>query len=72
MVHNSSAVANDNLRPFPSMRAIYDVFWSQEDREYVGKCLSYPSLSFLAKTREEAMKGIIDLVLWAEEDNDSS
>jgi hypothetical protein len=69
---NSNAVSNDNLKPFPSMRAIYDVFWSAEDQEWVGTCLSYPSLSYLDKDKEAALKGIIDLVLWAEEDIHSS
>ena len=40
----------------------YRVLWSAEDREFVGTCLEFPSLSWLAATQEEALKGIRDLV----------
>lgn len=36
----------------------YRVFWSEEDREYVGLCAELPGLSWLAKTAEEALRGI--------------
>ena len=36
----------------------YRVTWSDEDREYVGLCAEFPSLSWLAKTKEEALRGI--------------
>lgn len=36
----------------------YRVFWSDEDREYVGACVEMPGLSWLAKTPEEALRGI--------------
>lgn len=36
----------------------YRVTWSQEDGEYVGQCVEFPSLSWLASTQEEALAGI--------------
>ena len=36
----------------------YRVTWSAEDGEHVGLCTEYPSLSWLAKTPEAALKGI--------------
>lgn len=40
----------------------YRVTWSEEDSEYVGLCAEFPSLSWLAKTPETALKGISKLV----------
>ena len=36
----------------------YRVTWSAEDQEHVGLCVEFPSLSWLAKTPEDALKGI--------------
>lgn len=36
----------------------YRVTWSSEDEEYVGLCAEFPSLSWLAGTPEEALRGI--------------
>ena len=36
----------------------YRVTWSEEDSEYVGLCLEFPSLSWLAATPETALRGI--------------
>lgn len=36
----------------------YRVTWSAEDGEHVGLCVEFPSLSWLAKTPEAALKGI--------------
>jgi predicted HicB family RNase H-like nuclease len=36
----------------------YRVTWSQEDNEYLGLCLEFPSLSWLAGTPEKALSGI--------------
>lgn len=36
----------------------YRVFWSPEDGEYVGVCAEMSGLSWLAKTPEEALRGI--------------
>ena len=43
-------------------RYSYRVSWSPEDREHVGLCREFPSLSWLADTAEEASKGIRQLV----------
>jgi predicted HicB family RNase H-like nuclease len=40
----------------------YRVTWSEEDNEYVGLCAEFPSLSWLAKTQEDALAGIKDTV----------
>ena len=40
----------------------YRVTWSPVDGEYVGLCAEFPSLSWLAATREDAFKGILRLV----------
>lgn len=36
----------------------YRVTWSPEDGEHVGLCVEFPSLSWLARTPEGALKGI--------------
>jgi predicted HicB family RNase H-like nuclease len=40
----------------------YRVIWSEEDQEYVGLCVEFPSLSWLAKVPETALKGIRETV----------
>lgn len=40
----------------------YRVTWSPEDGEHVGLCTEFPSLSWLAKKPEAALKGIQKLV----------
>ena len=40
----------------------YRVTWSAKDSEHVGLCAEFPSLSWLAKTPEEAFSGIRRLV----------
>lgn len=40
----------------------YRVTWSAEDQEYVGLCLEFPSLSWLAATRAAALDGIVSVV----------
>ena len=40
----------------------YRVMWSEEDQEFVGLCLEFPLLSWLAPTREEALSDIRVLV----------
>jgi len=39
-------------------RYTYRVTWSEEDQEYVGLCVEFPGLSWLAGSQEEAIKGI--------------
>lgn len=43
-------------------RYTYRVTWSDEDSEYVGLCVEFASLSWLAGTPEAALKGIRKLV----------
>ena len=43
-------------------RYTYRVTWSEEDEEYVGLCVEYPSLSWLASTPQEALEGIRQMV----------
>ena len=40
----------------------YRVTWSEEDKEYVGLCAEFSSLSWLSKTPESALKGIRNIV----------
>ena len=40
----------------------YRVTWSPEDNEHLGLCTEFPSLSWLASTTEEALKGIQQMV----------
>ncbi len=43
-------------------RYTYRVTWSEEDREYVGLCVEFPSLSWLEKSQEKALFGIRKVV----------
>ncbi|HEY5864096.1 MAG TPA: toxin-antitoxin system HicB family antitoxin [Candidatus Tectomicrobia bacterium] len=43
-------------------RYTYRVTWSEEDNEHVGLCAEFPSLSWLARTPEDALKGIRKVV----------
>lgn len=40
----------------------YRITWSAEDKEYVGLCAEFPSLSWLAKAPAAALKGIRKVV----------
>ncbi len=40
----------------------YRVTWSEEDDEYVGLCAEFPSLNWLSKSPEAALRGIRKLV----------
>ena len=46
----------------------YRVVFSQEDGEWVGLCTEFPSLSHLAGTQVEAIRGITELVAAVVED----
>lgn len=46
-----------------SDRYTYRITWSDEDKEYVGLCAEFPSLSWLADTQEEALRGINNVVV---------
>lgn len=39
-------------------RYTYRVTWSEEDKEYLGLCSEFSSLSWLAQTPEAALRGI--------------
>jgi predicted HicB family RNase H-like nuclease len=43
-------------------RYTYRITWSEDDKEYAGLCAEFPSLSWLARTPEAALKGIRKLV----------
>jgi predicted HicB family RNase H-like nuclease len=43
-------------------RYTYRVPWSEDDNEYVGLCAEFPSLSWLTKKPEAALRGIRKLV----------
>ena len=43
-------------------RYTYRVTWSDDDNEYVGLCAEFPSLSWLARTPETALRGIRKVV----------
>jgi len=49
-------------------RYTYRVTWSEDDSEYVGLCAEFPSLSWLAKDPQAALRGIRKLVQDATED----
>jgi len=40
----------------------YRVIWSEEDQEHVGLCAEFPSLSWLDRSQEAALRGIVDVV----------
>jgi len=40
----------------------YRVTWSEEDTEYIGLCVEFPSLSWLASEPEAALQGIRQVV----------
>jgi predicted HicB family RNase H-like nuclease len=43
-------------------RYTYKITWSDEDKEYVGLCVEFPSLSWLAESQGDALKGIRKIV----------
>ncbi len=53
-------------------RYTYRVTWSEEDEEYVGLCAEFPSLSWLARSQEAALRGIRKVVAQAREDMESN
>ena len=40
----------------------YRVTWSEDDKEYVGLCAEFPSLSWLASSQQAALKGVRSVV----------
>ncbi len=49
-------------------RYTYRVTWSEEDGEYLGLCAEFPSLSWLARSQEAALRGIRKVVTEVIED----
>ena len=49
-------------------RYTYRVTWSDEDKEYVGLCAEFPSLSWLADSQEATLRGIRAVVVEVIED----
>lgn len=45
-----------------SNNSTFNVFWSEEDNEYVAVCPEFPSLSFLSSVKADALRGIKELV----------
>ena len=43
-------------------RYTYRVTWSEDDQEYVGLCVEFPSMSWLDKSQEKALLGIRKVV----------
>lgn len=43
-------------------RYTYRITWSEEDHEYVGLCIEFPSMSWVAGSPEDALSGIRKLV----------
>jgi len=50
----------------------YRVIWSEEDKQCVGLCAEFPSLSWLASTPEQALRGIRRVVSNVIRDMESS
>ncbi len=50
----------------------YRVTWSEEDKEYVGLCAEFPSLSWLSASQEAALQGILSVVAEVISDMQSS
>ena len=50
----------------------YRITWSAEDDEYVGLCVEFPSLSWLAPSPDKAFRGIRGLVAECVADMDAN
>jgi predicted HicB family RNase H-like nuclease len=53
-------------------RYTYRITWSEDDREFVGLCIEFPSLSWLARTAEAALRGIRKVVKKAVQDMENN
>jgi len=53
-------------------RYTYRVTWSEDDKEYIGLCAEFPSISWLSATPETALKGIRKIVAEAVADMESN
>jgi len=55
-----------------SDRYTYRITWSEDDHEFAGLCIEFPSLSWLAKTPEAALNGIRRVVNKAVQDMETN
>jgi len=55
-----------------SDRYTYRITWSEDDQEFVGLCIEFPSLSWLAKSPEAALTGIRKVIKKAVQDMESN
>jgi len=46
------------MKKNPDDKYTYRVTWSEDDLEYVGLCIEFPSISWLAASPEAALRGI--------------
>ncbi len=61
----NNGIVSTSWRPSVSLRNdryTYRVSWCAEDGEYVGLCAEFPSLSWLSRTPEAALRGIRKVV----------
>ncbi|MEI6807959.1 MAG: toxin-antitoxin system HicB family antitoxin [bacterium] len=56
------------MKTVPHDHYTYRVTWSEEDKEYVGLCAEFPSLSWLASAPEAALRGVRAVVADVVED----
>lgn len=56
------------MKTLPNDHYSYRVVWSEEDKEYVGFCAEFPSLSWLSQSPEDALHGIRKVVAEVIED----
>lgn len=56
------------MNPTKNDHYTYRVTWSEEDKEHVGLCAEFPSLSWLASSPEGALRGIRAVVADAVKD----
>jgi predicted HicB family RNase H-like nuclease len=54
-----------------SDRYTYRITWSPDDQEYVGLCVEFPSLSWLAESPEASLDGIRKIVAEVVQDMNS-
>ena len=50
------------MKAIPHDHYTYRVTWSEDDKEYVGLCAEFPSLSWLSSSPEAALRGIRSVV----------
>ena len=62
LVSSVEAIAQiENVKNINYEHYTYRVTWSDEDREFIGLCTEFPSLSYLDENRYAALEGITNL-----------